>query len=253
MDLKPTVVFIPGAWHNPQCYEKITKLLRAEYDLKSNSVILPATTDDPRATFKDDVDAAREAITTETSQGRDVIVVAHSYSGMVGNSSIKGFTRSQSSMSPTPSHQGCVLALVPIASGFTITGLAFMDPFFGNPPSFWRVNRETGYAELTGDSRELFYHDLPREEGEHWVSQLKTQSLKALFEGGEYAYAGWKDVPTWHIGTDEDRGLPVVVQRMLVGAARGQGAMVYHMELPTSHSPFLSMPYEVVAFILQAV
>lgn len=128
-----------------------------------------------------------------------------------------------------------------------------MDPFFGRPPPSWRVNSATGYAELVTPPRELFYHDLPAEEAEFWVSQLTTQSLKALFEGGEYTHAGWKDVPVWYIGTIEDRGLPVVAQRMQVGMAREMGGSVTHRELQTSHSPFLSQPEVTVSIILEAV
>lgn len=251
MSTKPTLIFVPGAWHKPECYEKIIKPLQDDYDLKCISITLPSTQDNPEATFKDDIDAARSAIIAETKAGRNVIVIAHSYGGMVGNSAIKGLTRPQDA---TPDAQrGYVTALILIASGFTITGLSFMDPLFGIPPPFWRVNKDTGYAELTADCRELFYHDVPKEEGEYWVKQLKSQSLKALFEGGEHAYAGWQDVPTWYIGTVEDHGLPVIIQRVQVGAARGQGGVVYHTELPASHSPFLSMPGEVVAIIVQAV
>ncbi|KAK6713223.1 hypothetical protein SNK05_007676 [Fusarium graminearum] len=47
----------------------------------------------PEATFKDDVDAARSAIMQETENGRDVIVIAHSYGGTVGNSAVKGFSK----------------------------------------------------------------------------------------------------------------------------------------------------------------
>jgi pimeloyl-ACP methyl ester carboxylesterase len=249
---KPTLLFIPGAWHKPQCYDKIINLLQNEHSFKCISITLSSTSDNPEATFRDDIDVARNVILSETTAGRDVIVIAHSYGGMVGNSCIKGLTRPDPNTNHSTSPKGYVIALVLIASGFTITGLAFMDPLFGIPPPFWRVNKETGFAELTTDNRKLFYHDLPREEGEYWVSQLTTQSLKALFEGGEHAYAGWKDVPTWYIGTVEDKGLPVVIQRIQVGAARGQGGVVHHMELPTSHSPFLSMPAEVVASILQA-
>ncbi|GFF78815.1 conserved hypothetical protein [Aspergillus udagawae] len=152
----------------------------------------------PSATFKDDIDAAREAISSATNQGRNVVVLAHSYGGMVGNSAIKGFTRPQDATAPTT---GYVIGLILIASGFTLTGLSFMDPFFSRSPPSWRVNSETGYAELVAPPRELFYHDLPAEEAEFWVSQLTPQRLKALFEGGEHAYAGWKDVPVWYIGT----------------------------------------------------
>ncbi|KAB8067244.1 hypothetical protein BDV29DRAFT_186545, partial [Aspergillus leporis] len=91
---------------------------------------------------------------------------------MVGNSAIKGFTRPQDATAPTT---GYVIGLVLLASGFTFTGLSFMDPFFGRPPPSWRVIRETGYAELVTPPRELFYHDLPAEEAEFWVSQLTPQ------------------------------------------------------------------------------
>ncbi|WYZ42504.1 hypothetical protein EsH8_VI_000203 [Colletotrichum jinshuiense] len=263
----PTLLFIPGSWHKPSCYDKITSLLQKKHRLRCVSITLPSTTGDPTATFKDDVDAARQVLSREIAQRHNVVVIAHSYGGMVGNSAIKGFTQPrdavESSLIPTStstnayhkgiSSGGYVIGLILIASGFTLTGLAFMDPLFGRPPPAWRVNITTGYAELVADPRELFYHDLLPEEAEFWTSQLTTQSLKALFEGGEHAYAGWQDVPVWYLGTIEDQGLPVVVQRMQVGMAREMGGRVEHRELQTSHSPFLSQPEDTTRIILQAV
>lgn len=266
----PTLVFVPGAWHRAACYDKVAKILREKHKLKCISVTLPSTTGNPAATFKDDLDAARKAISGETSSGRDVVVVAHSYGGIVGSSAIKGFARPQEtavkntppaskstgaqqtdvSQSPTA---GSVIGLILIASGHNFTGLSFMDPFFGRPPPSWRINSATGYADIVVSPREMFYHDLPADEAEYWVSLLAPQSLKALFEGGEYTYAGWMDVPSWYIGTIEDRGLPVAMQRMSVGLARGMGASVEHRELQTSHSPFLSQPEETVQIMVEAV
>ncbi|GAB1315954.1 Methylesterase 7 [Madurella fahalii] len=270
MSTSPTLVFIPGSWHKPTCYNKITKLLQENHKLKCTSITLPSTAGNPAATFKDDIDAAREAISSETSHGHDVVVIAHSYGGMVGNSAIRGFTQprdaGESSSTPMPASTraqdtdqsqtptaGHVIGLVLIASGFTLTGVSFMDPFFGRPPPSWRINNATGYADLVTPPRELFYHDLPVDEADYWASQLTSQSLKALFEGGEFAYAGWMDVPVWYIGTVEDRGLPVVMQRMQVGMARAMGGTVEHRELQTSHSPFLSRPEETVVIVLEAV
>lgn len=124
-----------------------------------------------------------------------------------------------------------------------------MAPVFNQPPPEWKVNNDTGYAELVVDARQFLYHDVDPNEAIYWASQSKTQSLKALFEGGEYAYEGWREVPCFYIGTIEDRGLPFVVQRVTVGMARGQGAVVEHVELQSSHSPFLSMPNEVADII----
>ena len=250
----PTLVFIPGSWHQPTCYNKVTKILREQYQMRCTAVTLPSTNGDPESTFKDDLDAAQTAISDETSQSRDVVVIAHSYGGMVGNSAIKGFaSRIQSNSNDSSTLSGQVIGLVLIASGFTLTGLSFMDPLFGIPPPTWRVNRETGFAELVTPPRQLFYHDVPADEADYWVSQLTPQSLKALFEGGEYAYAGWQDVPVWYIGTTKDKGLPVALQRVNVGMARELGADVVHRELQSSHSPFLSQPDETVDLLWEAV
>ena len=263
----PSLVFIHGSWHRPICYDKVIQLLRDDHGLKCIAVGLPSTSNDPAATFKDDVDAARNVVLSQTIMGRDVIVVAHSYGGLVGSSCIKGLTLpktptstrgigTEQSSSPgtqsSPSRQGYVTALVLISSGFAMTGWAFMDPFFGVPPPAWRVDKETGYATLVADPQQLFYHDVPDGEAKYWVSQLTTQSLKALFEGGEYVYAGWWDVPTWYIGTTDDKALPIVVQRMQVGTVRAQGAEVHYFELKSSHSPFLSMPADVAQVLLEA-
>lgn len=243
----PTLVFTPGAWHQPTCYSKIIKILQQQHNIKCTSFSLPSTSNDPNATFKDDLDAACATIASETTQGKDVILVAHSYGGMVANSAIKNFA------SPRNGTEGRVIGLVLIASGFTLTGLSFMDPLFHIPPPSWRVNKHTGFADVVTPPAHLFYNDLPPVEAEEWIAQLRPQSLKALFEGGEYSYAGWRDVPVWYIGTTEDQGLPVVLQRVHVGFARSMGASVVHRELRSGHSPFLSRVEETVGLLVLAL
>src|ERR1700749_3276162 len=99
MSTLPTLVFVPGSWHKPACYEKIIKLLQEKHRLRCIPVTLPSTAGNPDATFKDDIDAAREAISSETSHGHNVVVIAHSYGGMVGNSAIKGFAQPRDTVS----------------------------------------------------------------------------------------------------------------------------------------------------------
>ncbi|KAH7092469.1 Alpha/beta hydrolase family-domain-containing protein [Paraphoma chrysanthemicola] len=268
----PTLLFIPGAWHKPTCFHKVIDILQHRYHLKCVTVTLSSTKGNPEATFKDDLDAARAVLTNETSAGRDVLLIAHSYGGMIGNSAIKGFTRTYGAKEDTstatststsssiqqisrhhPPSTGHVIGLVLITSGFTLTGLAMMDLFFGIPPPFMRKNTATGFSELVTPPRKAFYHDLTADEAEEAIAQLTPQSSKALFEGGEYAYSGWKDVPLWYIGATEDGSFPVVAQRINVGMARSMGANVEHRELRTSHSPFLSQPEEVVKILVDAV
>ncbi|KAK8007064.1 hypothetical protein PG989_001054 [Apiospora arundinis] len=234
----PTLVLIPGAWHKATCYDPIIDILQGTHKLRCVAITLPSTLDNPDATFKDDIDVVRKAISKETSQGRDVVVICHSYGGMVGNSAIKGFAKPQQDpvaksggkkdKSSSRASTGYVVGHILIASGFTITGLAFMDLFLGRPPPFWRINKETGYAELTADTRDLFYHDLPKDEGEYWVSQLTTQSLKSLFEGGRvrvrWLAARARVVPGDDRGPWQPRGGAAHQCRLRPGDGRPRGA-----------------------------
>lgn len=192
-------------------------------------------------------------IKEEIANGQDVVVVVHSYGGMVGQSAIKGLTRpKQSTSSSSKDQSNYVLGIVVIASGFCQTGLTFMEGFGGKPPPIWR-NDPSGFLILEVPPRELFYHDLPEEEGNYWVSKLKRQGLKVLEEGGEHSYSGWMDVPVWFLATTEDKALPIQAQRMMVQGAEDVGADITVREINSSHSPMLSQPKETVDVIVEAV
>jgi pimeloyl-ACP methyl ester carboxylesterase len=262
----PTLVFVPGAWHSAETWGKLTAVLEKQHHYKCAAVSLPSTKSDPSATLKDDIDATREIIAAETTQGRDVVVVMHSYGGIPGQSAIKGLTRpknagstdtttpsSTSSSSSSSGKSGHVIGLVIIASGFVVPAKSFLEGMGGQPPPTWKLNYETGFAEIVADPREMFYHDLPEQEGKEWVKKLTPQSLKTLTEGGEYTYAGWTDVPAWYIATTEDKSLPIEAQRLFVQMTKDAGGDVTLREVQSSHSPMLSRPEETADIIVQAV
>lgn len=251
MTNRPTFIFVPGAWHIAATWDKVTSLLNSQ-GYKSTSVTLPSTAGDPDATFFDDVQAVRTAIISSTSLGRNVILVAHSYGGHVGASAIKDVpTTKNPSQDPT---SGKVIGIAIMATGFNVTNMAFMDMLGGQPPPTWRADTESGFAVFTNNPppAELFYHDLPASEAEWWTSKLTKHSLKALFEGGEHAYAGWKDVPCWYLVTTEDRTLPVEAQRKMAGMAREAGGSVEVREVRSGHSPMLARAEDTAKFLVEA-
>jgi pimeloyl-ACP methyl ester carboxylesterase len=252
MSHKPTLVLVPGAWHSTDTWNKISSLLKAQ-QYKCVPVALPSTAGNASATFGEDIEAVRESIIAETTHGRDVVVVVHSYGGAVGQSAIKGLTRpKQDSPSLANDSSGHVIGLAVMASGFGQTGVSFIDGLGGKPPPSWRTD-PSGFAIIVVPPRELFYHDLSEEEGDYWVSKLEKQSLKSLMEGGEHSYSGWMDVPVWFLATTEDKAFPVQAQRMLAQAAKDAGGDITMREVESSHSPMLSRPKETVDFILEAV
>lgn len=109
-----------------------------------------------------------------------------------------------------------------------------------------------GFAVIVTDPRDRLFHDLSKEERQHWGSKLRQQSLKALAEGGEHAYAAWMEAPSWYLAITQDRGLPVEVQRMLVQVAKDAGGEVTLREIESNHSPTLSKLEETADFIMEA-
>lgn len=197
MSNKPVFVLVPGAWHGPETWSKVSFILK-EQGFNSISISLPTTDGDNTKAFGDDVKATQDAIQAETSQGRNVILVVHSYGGVVGQSAIKGFAPPKEIRASA--NTGHVIGLVVIASGFNQPGMAFLDGTGGKPPPTWSIE-PFGFAELQVPARELFYHDLPEEEGDEWVAKLRKQSTKAFTEGRDIMYPGWMDVPVWSLIT----------------------------------------------------
>jgi len=247
MSPKPTLVFIPGAWHTASTWDKVIALTDKQ-QYKSIAVTLPSTCSNPAATLADDIKAIRDAIIPETTEGRDVVIVVHSYGGYVGASAIQGLTKSKDSTSSG----GHVVGIAMMATGFAVTGLSFLDGLGGKPPPSWTIDSESGYAVLVAEPRQLFYHDLPVEEGEFWVKRLGQHSAKSLLEGGELAYAGWKDVPVWFLATVTDQAFPIEAQRGMVAGIQETGKDVTLREVEASHSPMLSKPEETAGFIMEA-
>ncbi|KAF4624451.1 hypothetical protein G7Y89_g13720 [Cudoniella acicularis] len=223
MSSKPTLVLVPGAWHNASTWNKVVSLMEAQ-QYKCVCVTLPSTLSNPSASLLDDITAVRDLIVAETTQGRDVVVVVHSYGGGVGVSAIKGLTKQKqnaSTLSTDPS--GHVIGVAMMASGFGATGVGFLEGIGGQPPPSWKLDLESGFAVLVAEPRELFYHDLPEEEGNYWVKELQKQALKPFTEGGEHSYAGWMDVPVWYLITMEDKVLPFQAQQYFAQMAKAAG------------------------------
>ncbi len=252
MSNKPTLILVPGAWFPADSWRKVVPLMEAR-QFKCVCLALPSAKSNSSTTFLDDIQAVRAAITAETTQGRDVVVVVHSFSCMPCHSASKGLTLpSTPPLQGDPSSgDGHVLGFAMLASGFTQTGMSFLDVTGGSPPPFWKA--ENGFATFVVDPRDLFFNDLPEDEGRYWADSLGQQSLKSLAEGGEHAYAAWMDAPSWYLAAAQDRPFPVETQRMGVQMAKDAGADVTIREVESGHSAMLSKPQETADFLSDAV
>lgn len=84
LNSKPEFVIVPGAWHGPESFDPTSALLeKAGYAV--HGVQLPCFgAQPPLENFDPDVAAIRDVVNKVLSAGRDVVLIMHSYGGVVG-------------------------------------------------------------------------------------------------------------------------------------------------------------------------
>lgn len=250
---KPTLVFVHGAWHTPECWDSILGPLKSQ-GFKCIAAAMPSSnTEPPTTSLKPDIEQIQEILRSETGSGSDVVLVTHSIGGVSGSSSIKGFTAKDDSLVPA-NGKGRVIGLAMLTSWIVPTGTNNITHTIDNNiprPDMSGPNIEEGLLVLKAEPSYLFYNDLPETEAELWTSRLRKHSLAAIRDK-EDVYGGWLDVPCWYLKCTKDQAIVPEAQRMLIEIAREMGADVTVKEIEASHSPFLSRPRETVDFITNA-
>ncbi|KAF4988100.1 hypothetical protein FGRMN_9966 [Fusarium graminum] len=254
MTSKPSVVFVPNAWHTPEYWGKVISGMEAQ-KYRCITVTLPTTQSTSTSiNYSHDVKAVNDVISAETAQGFNVVVSAHSFGGLVASSAIKGQTKQSSDGASVANAKiGYVIGLFMVGTGFIYVGSSFLEALGGKPPPTWHADFENNLMTILVDPIEMMYHDIPKEEAEGWVKKLTKNALTSSTEGYEVAYEGWRDVPAWLIMTKDDRAFPFVAQKMIARAAEKAGAQLTKRELDSSHSPMLSRPTEMVDLLLEAI
>jgi hypothetical protein len=189
MAQKPTLIFVPRAWHIPESWVQVVTLLEAQH-YKCIICSLASVNSNPHRSLEDDINAVRETIQSELSQSNDVVLVIFSYGDAVGSSPLKGLTQQKHGASGSEkSPAGRIRGMVMLASFFVPTGCTFLTGLGGEFPPWWRPNSDTGLAEIGVDRAELFYHtDLSLEDAKMWAAKTGTHPAAAFIAGGEHIF-----------------------------------------------------------------
>lgn len=129
--LQPHFLVVPGAWHQPEAYEKFVALLRkAGYSAAVVSLPSCNTKDPQEATCLADAEAVRKEIFSSMEvDGKDVVVVCHSYGGIPGGGAAYGLSKVARAKT---GKKGGVTGLVYV-SGFVVPeGSSLLETMGGN-------------------------------------------------------------------------------------------------------------------------
>jgi len=223
-----TIVLVHGAWADGSSWQRVIPLLQKEH----YRVI---AVQNPLSSLPNDVETTKRLIDRETSQGRNVVVVAHSYGGAV--------------MSGAAADNPGVKALVYVAA-FAPDAGERLDAFLQQYPtaiqSAFEPPDAAGYLYLSPEKYgSIFASDLPEREARiMWASQ---KPLNAIVFGQSNPVAAWHSVPSWFIVAKQDKVISPDLERFY---AKRMNART--REIDGSHVVFLSHPKQVAKVILDA-
>lgn len=87
---KPTVVISPGAWMYPDIFGKVISLFN-DAGFPAEALAHPTIgAEPPNKTLYDDVASFRSRLVKLADEGKDIVVVCHSYGGCVGACAVEG-------------------------------------------------------------------------------------------------------------------------------------------------------------------
>lgn len=245
--MKPTIVFAPGAWHQPSCFDRIRQSLHRR-GYSTDAVSYPSVGFEPNSTLSDDTTALRRVLEKVASTGKEIVLVLHSYGGMVGSNAVDGLgvhERMQQKkkggvimvvfMAAFAIPKGKMLRDVPTGASWIKFEASFLDYGSVNP----NIGQASSCYPLTPE--EVFYHDLPVDEQRKAISNLKPSATAIL--SGCVTYEPWNHIPCMFLFCDNDRAMTLEVQKAMA-ANLGENAVFFHCS--GSHSAFMSVPEEVM-------
>ena len=242
--VRPSLVFVPGAWHSPAHLAPVISHLTT-LGYHCTSATLPSVGPEVGLiSFDPDVEAVRNAVLSELDKDQNVVLVGHSYGGIPGVSALAGL----STQSRT-------------AAGFStsVTGLALMCAFIvpahtslakiqqGRDVPAWHVYDGDLIKFGPPGPEPLLYQDLPPTEAAHWASLLRPWSFKVA--GSKVLYSAWEDIPTSYLLCTLDNMIPEPLRRKMIQRLSDNGTHIRVEEVESSHSPYLSMPERTAQFI----
>ncbi len=190
-----------------------------------------AVVQNPTRSLSDDVAVTRRTI---SAQGGPVLLVGHSYGGVVVT---------EAGTHPNVAGLAYIAAFAPDA-GESVSSL-IKDPPPGAPvppilppqDGFLFLDRAKFHASFAGD--------LDKDTAEFMADSQVPWGVEAL--DGKITTPGWRTKPSWYLVATDDRMIPPPAQRAM---SKRAGSTV--VELPGSHSIYVSQPGPVAALIARA-
>ncbi|OKL60697.1 hypothetical protein UA08_04256 [Talaromyces atroroseus] len=244
---KPYIVLVPGAWHTPVHYQELTALLEeAGYPVKTTKLPSVASNQLNKESVVRDSNTIREKLLLPLlDEGKDVILLMHSYGGCPGAAAAKGLGKTERKTGRS------IIGLVFLAAFLAREGNSLLSALHGKFDRWVVINDETGQLDVENPIQ-VFYHDVPRDKASIAAKEIKLHSKASLSTPSTPSAWGDSDFDgrRAYIRALDDRAILPVTQEMML---KYSGVEWKVREMNTSHSPFLPRPRETADIILDII
>jgi pimeloyl-ACP methyl ester carboxylesterase len=229
-----TVLLLHGAFAESASWNPVIARLRAE----SVDVVAVAN---PLRSVSGDAAYVRDVI---TGIGRPVLLVGHSYGGMViteaaaGTDAVVGLVYAAAF---APEHGESANDLASRFPGSTL-GAAIVPSPVSTGGNEFRIRPEVFHQQFVADGSEA--------EAALMAVTQRPVTEAALTEGLPTATPAWRQLPSWFVIAGQDRNIPAAAQRFMAERAGSKGTREV---AGASHAISVGAPDQVTATILDAV
>ena len=254
-------VFVHGGWHSARHWSKVTDLLVAAGH-HAMAIDLPgcgANAVNSRIAdlrLADYSDAVAETVSSRASAGGPVTLVGHSLGGPTVTRAAETVPESVkrlvyiSAYLPAKLPNVVAYRTLPESSTTHTDGLMNGDPsvtgvFSIKPPA----ERDDEYLEKI---RQAYYHDVSADDFREFARHIETElPANVVTDDARGTAKRWGAIPRAFIRCTEDRAIPLALQDRMIAEADGltPGNKFAVHSLPSSHSPFASMPGALAALL----
>ena len=199
-----------------------------------------------KASFTEDATAVYTAAKELILKGSKVIILAHSYGGIVACNAITKDIYASSSPEDTTRvcHMIFLTAFIPLP-GY---GIADLQKKYGHQSEAQVSFDDDGTIRFMNASR-VFYNNLEDAEQVRALSEKATTQNQIAAAGTVNADPAWKSVPSTYIYCLRDLDIFLFMQKSMVKDALDAGGMIQTVEVDAGHCSFFSKPDELIRII----
>jgi len=235
-----TIVLVHGAWSDATAWQAVVPLLEAQGH-EVIAVNLPGHGSDATPftgiSLRSYVDVVKNAI----GDRKNVILVGHSMAGIVISQVAEEI--------PGQIKELVYLAAYLPQNGESLLSLAKQDAD-SHIGKYLQIDQATGSANVAKDGViDIFAADAPAQVGDYIANNIKPEPLAPLATPITLTDANFGSVKKVYIHTINDHAVSFTLQKAMV---KTNGHISKEYSLPSSHTPFISMPDKLADIILAA-